>query len=140
MRRAVLALAATAAGLALLLSFKTTPLGSPGPPGAGHPVTGHAVSGPAGGRRDVTGPAVPTLFGPVQVRVSLAHGHITGVQALLMPHDFALSQQISAHAGPVLRREVLHAQSAHINTVSGATYTSAGYRQSLQAALDKASA
>lgn len=138
MRRAILTLATTAAGLGLLLSFKTTPAHPQGADPPGTPASRSPGSGHAAGRRTVTGSAVPTPFGAVQVRVSLVRGHITGVQALQLPHDFALSQQISAYAAPVLRREALHVQSARIDVVSGATYTSAGYRQSLQAALDRA--
>ncbi|MBV9039559.1 MAG: FMN-binding protein [Acidimicrobiia bacterium] len=62
---------------------------------------------------------------------------MTDVQALQLPSDYARSQQISDYAGPKLRQEALDAQSANIDTVSGATYTSDGYRQSLQSALDQ---
>jgi uncharacterized protein with FMN-binding domain len=55
-----------------------------------------------------------------------------------LPSDRARSQGISSDAGPQLRSEALRAQSARINTVSGATYTSDGYAQSLQSALDRA--
>jgi uncharacterized protein with FMN-binding domain len=85
----------------------------------------------------ITGPAAATPFGPVQVRVSLVGHHITDVRTLKMPSDFALSQQISSYAGPQLRREALTAQSSHIDVVSGATYTTEGYKQSLQAALNR---
>jgi uncharacterized protein with FMN-binding domain len=138
MRRAVLILAGTAAGLVLLLSFKAAPLHAPGglPPASVTPAA-PAPRARASGRA-ITGPAARTLFGAVQVRVSLTRGRITGIQALQLPHDFALSQQISSYAGPLLRQEALRAQSAHIDVISGATYTSEGYRQSLQAALDAA--
>ncbi|MHB8510698.1 MAG: FMN-binding protein [Actinomycetota bacterium] len=79
-----------------------------------------------------------TQYGPVQVRVIVSGGKITDVQALQMPSSHQRSQEISAEAGPKLRQEVLQAQSANIDTVSGATYTSEGYRQSVQSALDQA--
>jgi uncharacterized protein with FMN-binding domain len=137
MRRTLVMLAATVVGLVVLLSFKTTPRSPAGQPPA---AVSQAPPGPGSrqGRRSVTGSLVQTLFGPVQVKVTLSRGHITAIQALQLPHDFALSQQISAYAGPLLRNEALRAQSARIDVISGATYTSQGYRQSLQAALDNA--
>ncbi|MEO5680845.1 MAG: FMN-binding protein [Acidimicrobiales bacterium] len=86
----------------------------------------------------VDGPVVATNYGPVQVRVTLRGTQIAEVQALRLPSDRARSQRISAMAGPKLRAEALKAQSAQIDTISGATYTSGGYKQSLQAALDSA--
>jgi uncharacterized protein with FMN-binding domain len=62
------------------------------------------------------------------------------VRALALPNDRPRSQFISAQAEPLLRSEALSAQSARIDIVSGATYTSEGYAQSLQAALDRAHA
>ena len=137
MRRTLIALAATVAGLFLAMSFKSTPLHAPAglPQAATAPATPGARSRP--GEHSVTGPAVQTPFGPVQVKVGLAGSHITDVQALQLPSDFALSQQISAYARPLLRSETLRAQSSRIDMVSGATYTSTGYQQSLQAALDR---
>ena len=138
MRRTILLLTITIIGLYLLMTFRSTPIrGGAALPGVS------VVPGPAGNRtgagaRMVTGPAVPTMFGPVQVRVDLTGRHITDIQAVQLPGDFALSQQISATAGPILRHEALTSQSARIDVVSGATYTSHGYQQSLQAALDRA--
>ncbi|MDQ6725026.1 MAG: FMN-binding protein [Actinomycetota bacterium] len=74
----------------------------------------------------------------MQVRVTLSNNRIVDVEALQLPNDRSRSQQISEFAGPRLRQEALQAQNAQIHTVSGATYTSGGYRQSLQAALDQA--
>lgn len=88
--------------------------------------------------KSVDGPVAATNYGPVQVRVTLRGTQIADVQALRLPSDRARSQRISAAAGPKLRAEALKAQSAKIDTVSGATYTSGGYKQSLQAALDSA--
>ncbi len=74
----------------------------------------------------------------MQVRVTLQGTRITDVEALHLPSDRERSAEISDFAGPRLRQEALKAQSANIDTVSGATYTSEGYRQSLQSALDQA--
>ena len=85
----------------------------------------------------VSGPEVDTRYGPVQVQVTVANGQVTDVTALELPSG-GRSGQISNEAEPVLREEVLSAQSASIDGVSGATYTSLAYEQSLQAALDAA--
>jgi uncharacterized protein with FMN-binding domain len=91
-------------------------------------------------RQQVLGPVVQTQYGPVQVRVTLQGGRIVDVAATQLPSDAARSVEISNHAAPILHDEVLQAQSAQIDAVSGATYTSRGYVQSLQAALDSARA
>ncbi|TFB87692.1 FMN-binding protein [Cryobacterium algoricola] len=85
-----------------------------------------------------TGSTVQTRFGPVQVSVTIANGTITEVTALQLTNDGGRSVAISAQAAPILRSEVLSAQSAKVSNVSGATYTSKGYTTSLQAALDTA--
>jgi uncharacterized protein with FMN-binding domain len=89
-------------------------------------------------RRTITGAVAQTPYGDVQVRVVLNGTKITDVQAVHLTDANGTSRQISASAAPVLRQEALAAQSAKVDTVSGATYTSEGYRQSLQAALDQA--
>ncbi len=83
------------------------------------------------------GPAVNMKFGPVTVTIGVRGKKIVRVTAV-MPTERPRSQRINSQAGPLLRQEVLKAQSAQINIVSGATYTSNAYAQSLQAALDKA--
>ena len=84
-----------------------------------------------------TGTTVNTRFGPVQVAIATAGGQITDVQALVVPSG-GKSTRINDYATPVLRAEVLASQSAGIDIVSGATYTSTAYAQSLQAAIDQA--
>ncbi|MBG6057090.1 uncharacterized protein with FMN-binding domain [Cryobacterium sp. MP_M5] len=84
------------------------------------------------------GSVVQTRFGPVQVSVTIANGTITEVTALQLTNDGGRSVMISNQAAPILRSEVLAAQSAQVQNVSGATYTSGGYLTSLQAALDAA--
>jgi uncharacterized protein with FMN-binding domain len=86
----------------------------------------------------VNGTVADTRWGPVQVQVHLSGGRIVDVVALRVPDGNRRDREISAYAVPQLRQEALSAQSATIDTVSGATYTSGGYRESLQAALDAA--
>lgn len=103
------------------------------------------TAAPAGGSTGATladgtdtGSVVQTRFGPVQVQVTIAGGKITDVTALQLPNDRQRSAEISQIVEPMLRSEALTAQSAQIDLVSGATYTSDGYAQSLQSALDQA--
>jgi uncharacterized protein with FMN-binding domain len=93
---------------------------------------------PAAADRTVDGPVSQTPYGPVQVAVTLAGSRITAVKELQSPDDRGRSIAINEYAAPILQQEVIRSQSAKVDTVSGATYTSAGYLQSLQAALDKA--
>jgi uncharacterized protein with FMN-binding domain len=81
---------------------------------------------------------VQTEYGPVQVRIVVAGGRMTDATAVQLPDHAARSVQINGRAAPILRQEALSAQNATIDTVSGATYTSQGYRGSLQSALDAA--
>jgi len=149
LRRIVLASAATVSGMVLLLALK--PQGAQSVAGATAPApsvssapsapstggTGASAS-PGTGARTVTGGEVQTRWGPVQVRVTVAGGKVTEVTAVEYPTGNPRDQQINSYALPRLRTEALAAQSADIDTVSGATYTSDGYKQSLQSALDSA--
>ncbi|KOU74451.1 FMN-binding protein [Streptomyces sp. MMG1533] len=137
LRRIVLASAATVSGMVLLLSLKphTTPQVAVAAPSAA-PSAGS--TGSATGTKTVDGESVQTRWGPVQVRVTLENGRLTDVTAVVYPADNPRDQEINSYALPRLRSEALTAQSADIDTVSGATYTSDGYRQSLQSALDSA--
>lgn len=145
LRRVVLASAATVSGLVLLLSMKphTSPAlatansKSPTVSSSSAPAGGPS-SGPQTGSRTITGDTVQTRWGPVQVRVEITDGRLTEVTAVDYPRDNPRDQEINSYAIPRLRREALAAQSADIDMVSGATYTSAGYQQSLQSALDSA--
>lgn len=94
------------------------------------------ASGPADGT--YTGSSVDTRFGSVQVSVTVAGGVITDVTALHLTDADGRSVQISNRAAPVLRDEVLAAQSANVSNVSGATYTTRAYLSSVQSALDQA--
>lgn len=84
----------------------------------------------------VTGPAISYFYGTAQVQVTLVNGTITDLVALQLPTN-GRSGRISQQVEPMLRSEVLAAQSAQIDLISGATYTSQAYAQSLQGALDQ---
>ena len=168
MRRVVLALGGTIAGLVMLLSFRTHmgttaaagvsgsagPAGTPGTSAAGSGRSGSSGS-PAGGAAAaasapvsagsgtgtaVSGDVISTGYGPTQVQITLNAGKIVKVTVLQHTDDGVNSQMIDGRALPLLNNETLTAQSAKINAVSGASYTSAGYIKSLQSALDKARA
>jgi uncharacterized protein with FMN-binding domain len=88
--------------------------------------------------RTLIGATAQTKYGPVQVRITLTGSRITGATAVQSPDGTARSRDISSTAIAKLNQETLAAQNTDIDTVSGATYTSAGYKQSLQSALDRA--
>jgi len=139
-RRAVLAGAATVSGIVLLLSLK--PASDPGAAAAaGGTVPPATAPSPQGGRGagagTVTGDVADTRYGPVQVRVTVSGGRITAAEAVRAPGG-GRSGQVTADAVPRLNRAAVLAGDAGIDAVSGATYTSAGYRRSLQSALDRA--
>lgn len=155
LRRIVLASAATVSGMVMLLSLKphaaqdvaagsssTAPQGSSSAAPAPSSSSGSSSSSSSGsstsGSKSYTGDTVQTRWGPVQVRITVKSGKITDVTALSYPSDNPRDQEINSYAIPQLRSEALSAQSANIDTVSGATYTSDGYKQSLQSALDSA--
>ncbi len=94
-----------------------------------------ATQAQAGASGTFTGDTIQTPYGAVQIAIVMKAGKIVDVQALQMPFDRRLSQQISQQAEPILRSQVLRAQSANINGVSGASYTSEGYYESLKSAL-----
>jgi len=85
-----------------------------------------------------TGDSVNTLYGTVQVQAVVSGGKITDIIFLKMPSDRGHTDEVTAYAEPILKDETLKAQTAHIDFVSGATQTSEGYEQSLQAALNQA--
>jgi uncharacterized protein with FMN-binding domain len=164
MRKVLLALALTAVGLGLLLSFKsrpaagtsalggsalsgsgtsdagarstTAPAPEPSPSSAGTASKSKSGSGVKDGT--FTGAAENTQYGPVQVRATIGGGKLTDVTVLQVPDRGGYEDQIVQVAVPQLKSEALSAQSAKIDIVSGATYTSQGYAQSLQSALDQA--
>jgi uncharacterized protein with FMN-binding domain len=95
-----------------------------------------ASSAPSSSTRQVSGDVAQTPYGPVQVALVLTGKRIVDVHALQLPSAASRSRRIASVAAPQLRTEVLSAQSGHIDTVSGATYTSQGYAESVQYAID----
>lgn len=152
MRRIVLALTGTVSGLLMLFSYHTS-LAGPAAPAAAGGVTsfGAGTSSPgssttqqstgstsAAGSGTYTGDAVSTQWGPVQVRITVADGAVSGVDVLQYPQGNPRDAQINGYALPILTQETIGATSAQIDHVSGATVTSGGYIASLQSALDRA--
>jgi uncharacterized protein with FMN-binding domain len=86
----------------------------------------------------VNGGSADTRYGPVQVQIQVRAGRIINADAIDYPQGSQRDQEINSYAIPQLNQETLDAQSANIDTVSGATYTSDGYRESLQSAIDAA--
>ena len=135
MKRLILAVAGTIAGLIALLSFQT----HAGPAAVGSLPAATLGPGPSPTSAVTTlGQTVRTQFDTIQVRIVTAGGRIRSVAFAKLAGDEQLSDLINAHAGPLLLQRTLKAQSADIDAVSGATYTSDGYRESLQSALDRA--
>jgi len=85
-----------------------------------------------------SGIAAPTFYGPVQVQITVSNGKITGATALTYPQNSGRDRQINSQAIPLLIQETLQAQSANIQGVGGASYTSQGWYDSLVSALAKA--
>ncbi|MFF7371680.1 FMN-binding protein [Streptomyces tricolor] len=141
-RRVVLATAATVSGVVLLLSLK--PASDPAAAGAAPQQPAAGQEAPQGGTQGgvqagsgaVTGDAAQTQYGAVQVRLTVSAGKITEAEAVQAPKG-GLSGQKTQLAVPRLNQQAVAAQSADIDVVSGATYTSEGYKKSLQSALDK---
>jgi uncharacterized protein with FMN-binding domain len=157
MRRVLPIVIATLGVLWLLASFHSSPgtatrvptgraspnrpsASAPPPQGSSPSTTSPSTPGAStgGGPRQIDGPVVSNRWGDVQVRITVDGGRLVDVKALQLPQDRQRSARISAFSGPELRSEALNAQSANIDIVSGATYTSDSYAQSLQAALDQA--
>lgn len=133
MKRAVPVLVLSVAGLVPVWRYAPSPdTGSPSASAAvPAPASTPSVSSSGGGATVVAGPTVDTEKGPVQVEVTFEGGTIASVRMLRQP-----DHPQTAAAVPRLIEETLRVQSADVDTVSGATVTSDGYRESLQAALD----
>jgi uncharacterized protein with FMN-binding domain len=150
MRRMLLALLVVTVALVLLVGLKArwSPGGS-APSSARPPASasGTTTASPAApspttsplpaGRHVVRGDLVRVDYGPVRVEVTVVDGRITAVRALQLPDADPMDVQLSVPAARQLAAAVLDAQSADVDAVSGATYTSDGYLRSLQSALDR---
>jgi uncharacterized protein with FMN-binding domain len=145
MRRAILATAATGIGLVALLGYKSggavsrstvtvggsSPVATPAAPTTAPATTGPSSAGPT----SYTGTDVQYNYGDLEVRITVAGGRIT---AITVPEDSARdprSESINSQAIPILTQEALAAQGLHFDVVSGATFTSDAFAQSLQSAL-----
>jgi hypothetical protein len=143
----------TVAGLVLLFSYRTslggavpsvapTVAAAPGIVPDTEPVPSPSASGRTQSSRStiltVNGTVAQTRWGPVQIQLRIIDGRIVAVQVLQQPSGNNHDDEINGYALPQLRAEVLSAQSANIDAVGGATVTSDGYLESLQAALDAA--
>jgi uncharacterized protein with FMN-binding domain len=145
LRRSPIVLTATVAGTAGVLAFhphsaavQTATASTAATPTATASAT--ATTAPKRTRTSsasATGASVATQYGNAQVRVTVQGGKIVKVQALELQGNDPRSLQISSSAEPVLQQEVLAKQTASVDAVSGATFTSASYMQSVQSALDK---
>jgi uncharacterized protein with FMN-binding domain len=151
MRRVILAVTGTIAGLAALLSFKShapslAAATTSGTGGGSSSSSSSSVPGefPTGSEATdlpkdetaITGQVANTVYGPVQVQLIARDNKIVKVAILRQPTNTIHDIQIGQFAFPRLISETLAAQSAKIDAVSGASYTSAGYITSLQSALD----
>jgi uncharacterized protein with FMN-binding domain len=161
MSRALAAISATVIGVVWLVTFKVTPLqveavGTP----AAHttapptPSATRALGSSTPGLRTATpvptaagtpadsgtfsGVTIDTRYGPVQVRIIVSGQKVVDVQPLQLPRDRSRSAFISQYSAPILRTEAIQAQTARIDIVSGATYTSIAYGRSLDSALKQA--
>ncbi|HEY3713071.1 MAG TPA: FMN-binding protein [Jatrophihabitantaceae bacterium] len=160
MKRILLALVGTVAGLAALLSFKThsgltggaalpaaslpssapssTSGGTSAPSSSAPSSSAPPKPGQSSAAKTIAGPAIQTRYGVVQVQVIVSGQKIQNASFLQLTADDPRSAEINSQAGPILLQQTLSAQSSQIDGVSGATYTSEGYLQSLQSALDQA--
>lgn len=116
----------------------TTSPSAAGTGSVGSRAAAHTSPKPPTARRTIVGGVAQTRYGDVQVSVTLLGTRIVEVKALHLTDSSQTSVDISAGAEPTLHQEALTAQSAAIDLVSGATYTSEGYKASLQSALDAA--
>lgn len=96
-----------------------------------------AAPAPAAASGTITGSAIQTRFGTIQLSATVANRQITAIKAVKVPSNDGRSQQISNYSIPLLSDQAIAAQSTSIQGVSGATYTTQGYKQSLQSIIDQ---
>ena len=158
MKRALAAVTVTVVGVVWLVTFKVTPLevdavtpATPAPtrapaptipirtpPGITPAPSRSIPPGPPAASGTFVGDLISTRYGPVQVQIVVSGQKVVDVQALVLPKDRARSAAISQYSAPMLRTEAIRAQTASIDIVSGATYTSVAYSHSLESALRQA--
>ena len=141
-RRNAAVLGATAATVALLFLYPTSTNRGGEQQRPGQAVASPGVAPPSGSGGSATtvvnGTSADTRYGPVQVQLHIRGGRIVSATAIDYPQGSGRDREINSFAVPILQKETVSAQSAQIDTVSGATFTSEGYKTSLQAALDAA--
>jgi uncharacterized protein with FMN-binding domain len=150
-RRITMWILATICGTVLLFSYRTSTMGSSASAQTSQRTSGNTGATPAAsgsadpsataaatGTKTYKGSSVQTRWGAVQVQVTISNGKITDVTTLKSPNGNGRDVEINNYALPILKQSVISAQSANIDTISGATITSNGYIQSLQSALDSA--
>jgi uncharacterized protein with FMN-binding domain len=136
MRRAVAALLVTAVAVVALASYRTHPPRRPPPqPPAVHARPTGTPTPPPPGSRIARGPVISTPFSVIQVEATVRRGRLIGVRTVALTGDGPHTQALNARAEPILRREALRAGSAKIDVVSGATYTSESWIESLRSAM-----
>jgi uncharacterized protein with FMN-binding domain len=142
MRAVLAALVVTAVVVVLLVSYDTRPpsranpqsaLRSPAPRRATPVRRPHPP-----GSVTAKGPLVTTPFSSIQVQATMLHGKLIDVQTLSLTGADTHTQALNARAEPILREEALKAGSADVDVVSGATYTSESWSDSLTAAIEAA--
>ena len=145
MRRIVIWLASTITIVVLLFGYHTSTNKSTSaatvPSASASTTTSSPQGGSSGNSSNIktyTGSVAQTRWGPVQVKITVQDGKLTKVTVLQQPNGNRRDQEINDQALPILIDETVSAQSAKIDMVSGATVTSEGYLQSLQAAIDEA--
>jgi uncharacterized protein with FMN-binding domain len=153
-KRAPIVVSATVVGLAATLGFRahapaaptpSTAQVAPSPAPRASSTPGTAKSSSSSSSRPSTSSATKTVtsavetnrYGNVQLKVTIKSGKITSIQVLQIPQNDGKSAQINAYAEPILRQSALAVQSASIDAVSGATYTSDSYKTALQSVLDQ---
>jgi uncharacterized protein with FMN-binding domain len=149
MKRAPIVISSTVVGTAAVLGFHAHNAAVPVATAAATSGSSSSATTPAprrssgsstsssSGTKTATGAAMSTRYGPAQVKVTVSNGKIVKIEAVQLQNADPKSQAISSSAAPLLQQSVLAKQTAAVDTVSGATYTSLSYEASLQSALDK---
>jgi uncharacterized protein with FMN-binding domain len=161
MKRAPIVLSATVLGLAATLGFthhaepastattaalsapaassgSSTASGTSSSSGSSSSSSGSSSSSSSSSTKTSTGDAIATQYGNVQLKVTVAGGKITKIEAVQLPGGDPKSSEISSYAEPQLQQSALSKQDGTVDAVSGATFTSNGYQAALQSALDQA--
>jgi uncharacterized protein with FMN-binding domain len=145
MKRSPLVLSGTAAGLVAVIGYHTaipqaaasTSSASGNTINIGGSRTTATDTETTAATRSAVGSDIEYQYGDIELKVTMTAGKITDVTVVAEDITDPHSQQIDEYALPELRSQALQAQSADIDGVSGASYTSAAYEQSLQSAIDK---